>query len=152
MQISQASQLARELLIKHGFPNVKITITNAKNILGQAKEVLSKPVELRLSKHLILNNSDAEITDTILHEIAHFIAGCRSGHNWLWRNACIKIGAKPQRCADSTVVMAKAKYKVVCTECNAIIGEQHRKSSKQNKYHRNCGLKSKGKIVVIPAI
>lgn len=43
-------------------------------------------------KHL----PDAEIKDTILHEIAHALAGLRHRHDTVWRRMCIKVGAIPE--------------------------------------------------------
>lgn len=41
------------------------------------------------------------VTDTILHEIAHALTP-KAGHGWEWKRMCVKIGAKPERCYDSS--------------------------------------------------
>ena len=38
-----------------------------------------------------------QVKDTILHEIAHVIAGPNAGHGWAWKQACLRIGAEPTR-------------------------------------------------------
>lgn len=42
----------------------------------------------------------AESRDTILHEIAHAIAGYRAAHGPAWKAVCRKIGARPVACSD----------------------------------------------------
>jgi hypothetical protein len=41
-----------------------------------------------------------EIRDTLLHEIAHAIAGHKAGHGAEWKAVCRRIGAKPNPKAD----------------------------------------------------
>ncbi len=48
------------------------------------------------------------VRDTILHEIAHVLAGCHNGHNHVWKAFCRKLGANPERCADVPDHVAKA--------------------------------------------
>lgn len=46
------------------------------------------------------NGTEEAIRDTMLHEIAHAIAGHTAGHGVEWQNVCRRIGAKPQEYAD----------------------------------------------------
>lgn len=41
-----------------------------------------------------------EIKDTLLHEIAHALAGHKAGHGPEWKAMCRKVGAKPNPKAD----------------------------------------------------
>ena len=45
------------------------------------------------------NGTDEAIKDTMLHEIAHAIAGHRAGHGPDWQAVCRRIGAKPEQYA-----------------------------------------------------
>ena len=36
----------------------------------------------------------AEMQNTIVHEICHFIAGAENGHNHVWRNACFDLSSR----------------------------------------------------------
>lgn len=45
-------------------------------------------------------NSDEQIMDTILHEIAHALAGPDTGHGPEWVAQCHRVGAKPTVCYD----------------------------------------------------
>lgn len=56
--------------------------------------------------------TDAEIDDTILHEIAHALVGKEHGHNQVWRAQAIAIGCSGQRCHD--VQFSPPRYIVTC--------------------------------------
>ena len=146
-KIDDAKKMARELLDQHGFDYVQIEISNRmKRTLGLACFKRGKPEVLKLQAHYICNNSTQDIKDTILHEIAHFIAGYEAGHNYKWQMACVKIGAKPQRCADNTVDTAPAKWKLVCGCCKRNLGERHRRTNMSQRYCRECGRKALGQL------
>ncbi len=92
---------------------------------------------ITLSYEYVRLNSDADITDTILHEIAHALAGPAAGHGQAWMAICVLIGAKPVQCYNSTVIdMPKGKYVAVCG-CGLKF-HRHRKPKRQ-RYCRACG-------------
>jgi len=68
-----------------------------KTILGHCDPV---DKAIRLSKYWMLSIKWEQCVDTILHEIAHAIAGCEHGHDRVWQKTCVKIGAKPERCYE----------------------------------------------------
>lgn len=47
------------------------------------------------------NGTDEAVKDTMLHEIAHALAGPRTGHGAKWQEVCRRIGANPQQYASS---------------------------------------------------
>lgn len=74
---------------------------------------------ISLSKHFVEINTELEVRDTILHEIAHALCGPRSGHGKKWQHKMIELGANPRRCFTAEeVVMPKMKYTVVCSSCD----------------------------------
>jgi hypothetical protein len=54
-----------------------------------------------------LNNPPENVLDTLLHEIAHALAGPAARHGPVWKAFAVRIGATPRSCADShkTTVM-----------------------------------------------
>lgn len=44
----------------------------------------------------------AEVIDTVLHEIAHAIAGAEHGHDDHWRRIAVSIGCSGERCTTET--------------------------------------------------
>jgi len=82
-----------------------------------------------ISKKLIQLAKWEKVLDTLLHETAHAIDYNHrdtSAHDNKWKSICIKIGAKPQRCATSqdlgevyTKQMVKeSKYTLTCPGCD----------------------------------
>ncbi|MDY5584716.1 MAG: SprT-like domain-containing protein [Arcanobacterium sp.] len=92
MQLSEVANLARELLAKHGLTSWNIQFDRAKRRAGAThfqKQLIT------LSPYFMENFSEAEVRDTILHEIAHALAGPGAGHGPKWKKICHEIGAKP---------------------------------------------------------
>ena len=51
---------------------------------------------IRISRTHALEGSEEQIRDTVLHEIAHAIAGREAGHGLLWKVTARRIGATPR--------------------------------------------------------
>jgi len=119
-------------------------------ILGHEKELLGQcsyqAKTIKISKHLIGQGTDYEITDTVLHEIAHALVGGGHGHNCVWRAKCREIGAQPKQYADSLSYEVPHKYEIQC-QTHGTIAKRHRKLKKgmlQRTFCRDCGRISKG--------
>jgi predicted SprT family Zn-dependent metalloprotease len=75
------------------------------------------PKKITMSQAMTLLNSEEDVRDTILHEIAHAIAGPRTKHGILWRIEARRVGARPIPCCDSKVETPPAKYIGKCVGC-----------------------------------
>jgi predicted SprT family Zn-dependent metalloprotease len=53
---------------------------------------------LSFSRHLIARGPLKELRNTLLHEIAHALAGARHDHDQTWRSIALKIGCDGERC------------------------------------------------------
>lgn len=101
------------------------------------------------SNHIRLNPKD-QIMNTIFHELAHAITP-GDGHGKRWKQACVKLGAKPER-VSSVAKVVPHKYILVCTCCGAVIQHRHRKMSAERmavRWHRSCGPKAKGMLKIV---
>lgn len=106
MTESQVTTLARTLMAEHGLvhPAWTFRLGRPKTRLGfcqwwngsRGRDAIGQIV---FSKHF-LHLDDYQIKDTILHEIAHAIAGHKADHGPEWRMVCRQIGALPNECAD----------------------------------------------------
>ncbi|MBI1336000.1 MAG: hypothetical protein GC164_03455 [Phycisphaera sp.] len=106
---------------------------------------------IRLSRHLALLNTDAEVRDTILHEIAHALAGTKHGHDEVWKQTCRRIGANPRRLMDDTVHTPAARYQLTCPSCRKVLANRHRvmrESHLRRAYCRWCGPDTMGKLLM----
>lgn len=73
---------------------------------------------ITMSRPLVEANSRASAKDTMLHEIAHALAGPRVKHHGRkWKQLCTQIGADPSEYADPTL-KRPFKYVVTCELCS----------------------------------
>lgn len=104
---------------------------------------------IRLSRHLVMLNSDDEVRDTILHEIAHALAGLEHGHDAVWQAKCVQIGARPQRLAGEEVRVVPGRYAIVCRRCERELATRLRRMAPRRlarSYCRHCGRDSMGQL------
>jgi predicted SprT family Zn-dependent metalloprotease len=102
----QAAQLARQKMAEHGLHDWQFALNGRfKNILGQC--CYGRKL-IELGKDFVSANGQAEVLDTILHEIAHALTQ-GAGHGPVWKAMCLKIGARPQQYANP--VEKKVVYK-----------------------------------------
>lgn len=135
MNTTDAYSLARTLMNEHGLGHWVFEFDRAKRRAGCCRH---RRRTISLSEHYVKLNNEPDIRNTILHEIAHALAGYEHGHDQVWKDVCIRIGAKPERCYDSNViVMPKGKYKAVCNGCNRDF-YKHRKI-RTKRYCLKCG-------------
>lgn len=126
MDLNTAEDLAFDLMDEHGLIDQGWTFefSNRKTAFGDCNYPLQR---IRLSKPLTLLNTEAEILDTILHEIAHAIAGGAAGHGPKWRSIARQIGARPQATGEG-VGVPKA-WKLECPAGCGFAIKRHRRSS-----------------------
>lgn len=63
---------------------------------------------ITISTDLTELNSEEQVKDTILHEIAHALCKPEDHHNFTWETACMITGAIPKACYSSeTVICSK---------------------------------------------
>jgi SprT protein len=90
--------------------------------------------EILLSVPFTLANGIEQTEDTILHEIAHALAGYKAGHGPEWKRMCRRVGANPSRLAHDAEHL-ESEYKLI-----SICPNGHKKfASKQPKGERSCG-------------
>ena len=84
-----------------------------------------------------LDKLDTQITDTILHEIAHafcvHIYGTQlgRGHDWRWKSIALQIGCNGERCYDiHEVNHTQSKYTLTCPKCNRT-SPKHKKPKRE---------------------
>lgn len=117
MEIHDAQNLAYRLMDEHGLTvdGWTLTLDNAKRRLGVCRYGRR---EIGLSAPIVALNDVSVIHDTILHEIAHALAGHAAGHGPRWKSVAREIGARPDRCADASEVVAPAaRWKGLCRVC-----------------------------------
>ncbi len=120
MKLLDAQMLAQQLLKEHGLDKEgwRFEFDRAKNRFGVCR--YSKRT-IGLSLELTQLNDVSQVKDTLLHEIAHAIAGQEAGHGIFWTTVAQRIGCTSNRCYKPTdVVRARSKYEARCPQCNSL--------------------------------
>ena len=114
-----------ELLAKHDLYNKgwRAELKDMKRTAGYCDYNSNKIV---LNEYYLKHNSDEEIWNTMLHELAHALTPNVQSHGKEWKNQfrklCVlyKQPVNTERCYDSNKVkMPEKRYKTECTNCKA---------------------------------
>jgi predicted SprT family Zn-dependent metalloprotease len=99
--------------------------------------------EISISRHLMALNSDHETEQTMRHEIAHALAGCSHGHDWVWKQMAIKCGDDGRRCYDKSVVTPKGAWEAKCPACGNVFKRQRPMKPGRECWCRCMGYRTK---------
>jgi predicted SprT family Zn-dependent metalloprotease len=117
MNINEAEKLAMKLMQQYGLANWDFQWGFGQSLFGSCHYATQT---ISLSKTLTELNDENEVKDVILHEIAHAKVDPKMGHNRIWKNMCLEVGARPHRCYSAiTVIRPKKKYTAYCPKCGA---------------------------------
>ena len=92
-RLNGVAGMARRLMDEHGLTGWTFAFVEAKRRLGNCH---FQHRVIRISRTHSLEGSGEQIRDTVLHEIAHAIAGYEAGHGPLWKVTARRIGATPR--------------------------------------------------------
>lgn len=111
MDLRDAFALAEDLLEHHGLRDWSIRYDSAKRRAGVcrfADQIIG------LSAPLTALHCEAEVRDTVLHEIAHALAGAKHGHDATWRAVAVRIGCTGERCVPSDAPTVEPAWLGTC--------------------------------------
>ena len=92
-RLARIAASARDLMDEHGLDTWTFAFLEAERRLGDCNH---RDRVIRLGRSHALDAEDAEIRDTILHEIAHALAGPEARHGPEWKATARRIGATPR--------------------------------------------------------
>ena len=132
VRAAEAERVAAEVFAEHGLDGWTFQWDRAKKRFGQC---CHDTRTISLSRVLTELNDEADVLDTIRHEVAHALAGPGAGHGRKWIAQCYVTGATPRRCGD--YVTAPQRYTIRCEKCG-VTGTRDRKP-RSKAYHRTDG-------------
>ena len=98
-RLVEVAELARRLLDEHGLAEWSFRFSAARRRLGECRE---RERAILISRRHAVESPPAEVRDTILHEIAHALAGASAGHGPAWKEVARRIGATPKARAEES--------------------------------------------------
>ena len=134
MDLNSAATLARNLMNLHGLNDWYFQFSRSTKNFGDTSYY--KKI-IRLSKIRTATRNEKEVTNTILHEIAHALRGWEPGmhhHDAKWRNIFISIGGDGLAKSKATDI-SKIEYlhKGYC-KCNVNPGHGSARVNTKNAY------------------
>ena len=130
---------AAELLARHGLSGWSFAFDGAKRRGGACHFTRRR---ITMAAGFAATADEAEIEDTLLHEIAHALVGRRHHHDAVWQAKAREIGCSGERC--HSVSFSEHALVARCVNGCFAIG-RHR--SRRNMRCRRCG----GAVVYAPA-
>ncbi len=122
MDLLAAHVMATDLLAHHGLDDWTIAFDNAKRRAGQCR---FRTRVISISAGLTRLHDPAEVRDTVLHEIAHALAGPSAGHGPLWQQQARAIGCSARRCVSPEAPRLPGAWLGVCSAGHTV--ERHRR-------------------------
>jgi len=139
MNLNELEEMAGREYRRHGLHGWTFGLATTKRRLGVCK-FQSKRIEI--SAFYALNNPRESVLDTLLHEIAHAIAGPSARHGPAWRAVAIRLGAEPRACDTSLdTVVTPGDWQATCPACNRT-SHFYRQSRRLGGYLCKCVARS----------
>ena len=127
-RLGQVAAQTRELMDRHGLQGWALRFSGARKKLGECR---AREKLILLSRTHAVNGPPERVTDTILHEIAHALAGPAAGHGPAWKAIAERLGARPRARAPESDRMrsrreaARATFRAGDTVSFTSRGELH---------------------------
>lgn len=136
MELREADGMARELIGHFPLKGWAFGWNRRKRSLGLCRY---RDRRIELSVHFVLANGIEQVRETILHEIAHALAGEKAGHGAVWKMMCMRVGCKPERCDRGEAVMPRGRWQARCAACGKEYWRHRRPSRRARYWCRGCG-------------
>jgi predicted SprT family Zn-dependent metalloprotease len=136
MGFEEVERMARELMEVHGMGDWQFGWNRRKRSLGLCRY---RERRIELSVYFVHANDEEQVRETILHEIAHALAGEKAGHGEAWKAACARVGCKPERCDKGVAVMPRGRWEGRCGVCGKAFWRHRRPAQRAKYWCRACG-------------
>jgi predicted SprT family Zn-dependent metalloprotease len=144
MDLERAEYLAKNNMMKYGLTQKgwEFGFNNRKRSLGVCK-YRGNAGRIELTWTWVKTANEADVLDTILHEIAHALVGRKHGHDDVWKAMCRKLGCTPSARADESVSgeidTRGAKFFAQCGSCELKFYKFRKPKHMVGSYCPKCG-------------
>lgn len=114
MNLVQAQQFAKSKINEHLDSSWSFKFDSASRRFGCCNY---KTKTISISRALTSLNDEATVRNTILHEVAHALAGREHGHNSTWKSLAWVLGCDGNRTYSNSVIRPKVQWKATCPTC-----------------------------------
>ncbi|MBW3068511.1 MULTISPECIES: SprT-like domain-containing protein [unclassified Actinomyces] len=111
MNLSEVLPLARLLMAEHGVGDWSVSLDRARRRAGLTDHSRRR---ITLSRQLMALYDEAEVRETVLHEIAHARVGAAHGHDAVWRAEARRIGASGRRLVSERAPRVPGRWVGTC--------------------------------------
>lgn len=108
-RIRAVDALADELLKTHGLKRWRFEFDPSTRRAGKCCYTTRT---ISIAFNLAMNGSDADIRNTLLHELAHALVGRKQGHGPEWKAKVVELGGSPGR--THRMEFSSPRWKVTC--------------------------------------
>ena len=112
MELAEVAGLGRRLMDQHGLESWELAFDHARRRAGACHYTAQK---ITVSRHLMVLYDESSVADTLLHEIAHALAGPRAGHGPRWKATALRIGGSGTRLAGREEPRVPSPWVGVCS-------------------------------------
>ena len=119
--LGRVARQAENLMTRHGLKGWSFQFDDATQRAGLCNH---RTKVISMARQYCFEASEADRTDTILHEIAHALVGAKHNHDSVWKAAARAIGCTGDRC--HSVDFTPPRYIVSCPRCKWARGKNRR--------------------------
>lgn len=123
METKRAKAIAEDLMTWHGLTQWRFAFDSSVRRFGYCSP---RRLLISLSKNLTALNSETEVINTILHEIAHALVPL-DNHGEAWKRVAVDIGCSGDRCYSDKVITPTPSFSGECPGCHRIVKRFRRK-------------------------
>jgi len=146
MELRDAERLARSMMDDHGLHTWRFAWDDATMRFGCCHHTYRK---ITLSRTLVPLNTPERVEQTILHEIAHALAGHDAGHGPEWQRLAKSLGHSGERCHNaSNTTLAPYVWEGVCAYCGPVSKKKSGQTRNGLACKKCCDTKNGGKYDV----
>jgi predicted SprT family Zn-dependent metalloprotease len=139
MDLKDLEAIASREMKTHGLHGWTFGLANTKRRLGVCHY---RTRRIEIAEYYARNSPPGTVLDTLLHEIAHAIAGPAARHGPAWKAVAVRLGATPRACDNSPETVVKpGDWQATCPACTKTV-HRYRRPKSLSGYRCRCPARS----------